>query len=368
MPRPLTKCCGEHDDPNSKTHAKDKAEKRERLKVAWEPAPAPVEKKTRLADGISAAPAKGFCFRVRGGSAVLETGAIYTRAALAMSRERARSRRIRIREGREIKDTARARHGAVSLVATTPPWAWPMLKRMRAEERDDLMLRLAESIAAEIREVSGRDLFGGGVHYDGNDPSTFFPHWHLHVPKSAPGKNGEPGPAYPKEKFLNVDDWTANACRISRKFPGLLSEGKERWMRRNLEKKGGRPIIDLRIQERIDRELETWIREKGRWQEYTRDCAAYCADKRKRDAAEAEKRITKAALSHFHTRGVWPLAYRIMTLAVWRMIPRELRAPIQMAIRATQVVRRPTPRRIGALARDVERVLEMTQPSGPKHS
>ncbi|MBE2180299.1 MAG: hypothetical protein IAE97_07490 [Chthoniobacterales bacterium] len=334
--RNLTQHAVDHDDPASKQHAKDKKEKRERGQTTWEPVPTLSAARGRIVEGITPVPAVGFCFKMRRREACRAAGDEYTSATKAMERTRRRGVRIRIREGKERRDTVRYRCGAQSLLATAPPWSWGLLKEMPASQRDHLMLCLAEKAAARIQEISGRETWGGGVHYDANSNDSFFPHLHLHIPKVS----GD-GTPYPKASFITTDDWTANTLRIEQHFPGLLSEGKVANARRNLEKKGDRPVIDLEIQRVMDRELETFFRQEGLCAKYEQAKKRYAGWKRKEEEQEPQRRLIKAGLSYHHRTGLWPLAYRAMKLTAWRLIPRELRAGIMISIRATQIVEQP---------------------------
>lgn len=338
--RPLTDHAIDHDDPNNPQHGIDKAEKRERLKTAWEPVPTIAAQRGRITEGLTDTPVQGFCFLIRaGGEARMEPGDKYTTAAKAMERRSRKATRIRKRDGKERKDTVRYRCGAQSLLATVPPWGWGTLKRIKDSERDFLMLRLAEVVAKRIETISGRQTFGGGVHYDGNDPGSFFPHIHLHIPKVS--KDGQP---HPKEKFLTCDDWTANTMRIEGAFPGLIAPGKVNRAKQNLAKKDpkgtGRLIIDIEAQTAMDEAFEKWVEDRGLGKQYRQDKETYKAWKTKEEKLEPTRRIVKANLSHYAQTGVWAMAHKAMGLAAWRMIPVDLRPAITLAIRSTQHVRK----------------------------
>jgi hypothetical protein len=207
---------------------------------------------------------------------------------------------------------------------------------------------LAEAQARKIHEVSGRPMFGGGVHLD-----TAVPHWHSHIPKTS-----EAGELYPKGKFLTGGPWLTGAVRVERKFPGLLSEWKRKRMREHLERKRRENLVDLAATEAVDAELERWIRERGLWPEYERDCAEYVRKKTRAQNEEPVKRMVQAALGFHSKTGLWPLAYQAMSLTAWRMVPPELRAAVIVSIRLVQVIRTPTPNRIIGLGKSLARLAE----------
>lgn len=338
--RPLTDHSIDHDDPACEQHGIDKEQKRERLKTAWEPVPTIAAARGRIIEGLTKTPVQGFCFRMRAGEARREDGEQYRKDAKAMERKARTAKRTRIRDGKERKDTIKYKHGAQSLLATVPPWGWGTLKRIKDSERDFLMLRLAEVCSKKIEEISGRKTFGGGIHFDANAKDSFFPHIHCHVPKVS-----EDGTPHPKEKFICCDDWTANTLRVEANFPGLLSPKKVKRAKDNLAKKDplktGRKVIDTEVQEAMDKALEHWIESRGGlWAQYQKDKATYAVWKKKEEKLEPARRVVKANLSYFAQSGVWLPSYRSMTLAMWRMIPRDHRPAITLAIRASQHVRK----------------------------
>lgn len=339
-------------------------EKRERLKTTWEPAPSPERRGFRAADGILTESGPGFCFRMKDGKAQYALGELYTRDALAMSAERRVTRRIRTRDGKQVKDTVKSKHGAVSIVATTPPWSWGLIGKLLHGDRDDLMLRLATASAEEIKRVSKRDLFGGGAHYEANADKSFFPHFHFHIPKApAPGHDG-PVEAHPKEAFINLDSWTLSAHRLEKTFPGLLSRKKVEWLHRNLQKKGRREIVDIAIQDRIDQELDAYFSQMGLSHHYSEEKRRYRSWKTKEDKTQATRKLTKSALSYFDATGVWPIARKLMSLAMWRMIPADLRGAVMLCIRAKQAVRNPARAAVGIMLRAAK--LAMQEPPIPQ--
>jgi hypothetical protein len=333
--RPLSEHAIKHDDPGNPQHEADKAEKRERMKTAWEPVQTVAAQRGRIVEGLTPAPVRGFCFLMRGGSPAEVPGDAYTKAARVMERRCRVGKRVRVRDGKERKDSVRYRCGAQSMLATVPPWGWGVLKRLKDSERNFLMLGLAGKVAQRVEEISGRKAFGGGVHFDGNAPGSFFPHLHLHIPKT--DQQGNP---HPKRLFICCDDWTANTLRIEAHFPGLLSAGKVARAKRNLEKKGTGPVIDIEAQRVMDQELERWVQARGLWAQYQKDKAAYACWKRREEKLEPTRRLMKANLSYYSQTGVWAMAHRAMTLAAWRMIPSHLRPAIALAIRTSQHVRK----------------------------
>jgi hypothetical protein len=357
MPQDLTHAVAWHDESNSALHAKHKREKAARLETHYEPVPA-IERQVGggILDGVFTSPVKGYSFRMKSGSAVRAAdGEAYTREAIAMSKARSRFTRVRIRDGKERREAGRYKHGAVSLVSTLPPWAVRTVARIGPSELECLMLYLAEAQAKEIKAVSGRDMFGGGVHLD-----TAIPHFHSHVPKSS--AQGEP---YPKSNFLTAGPWLTGAHRIEAKFPGLLTEKKRDQLTRNLARKDVAHLIDIRCAAVIDRELEKWIRERGLWAEYQADCEDYRRRKTKSQREEPLRRLMQASVGHHARNGVWPLAYNAMSMTMWRMVPRELRGPIMACIRIHQIVRRPSKAlKIGVrMLAEMNRQPEMRGPS-----
>jgi len=334
MARDLTKHIADHDNPNSRQHEIDKAQKKVRQETHYEQAPA-IEVKAGggILDGIFKSPTKGFCFRVTKGEARrAKDDAAYTKEIIKASKARCRYKRLRVRDGKTRKDYGHYQHGAVSLITTAPPWAVPTLARIGKSELEDLMLHLAGQVSREVEEASGRESGGGGVHLD-----TEVPHLHHHIFKIS--KDGE---AYPKSSFLTAGPWTCGAARINDKFPGLLSENKVKLLEANLARKRVENLIDLRCAKRVDRELEKWIKERGGlWEQYQKDCESYRKAKTRAQKEEGKKRLMQASLSHFAKTEVWPLAAHMMTAGMMRMVPKEIRPAVFLAIRAQQIIRRP---------------------------
>lgn len=343
----LTKNTAYHDNPNSKTHSKDREAKKLRDQNDWVPIAAlSKESGAKIAEGVSQAPRNGFCFWMQNGSASrAKNDAEYTRAALKRSEELRKLKYTRVRNGKERSDYLRRKHGMDSVVFTVAPWAQKTVQRIGATRRQELALFLAEKIDNEIRKVSGRQMFGGGVHED-----TAVLHWHCHVEKTTP-----------KATFKIAGPWTCGSYRISQKFPDLLTPAKQEMLQSNLEKKDFDRLVDIHVSLRIDQELEKWIKEEGLWKKYEQDCKDYLRDKRRKQEREKDAPLIKASLVHYALKGVWPLAYKVMTLMMWRMIPRELRKPIALSIRTYQVIKAPA-RNIVPLLRELHKINKPQRP------
>jgi hypothetical protein len=365
----LTDAVAGHDDETSAINKKHKKEKALRLQVAYEPVPAVYrEPGSGILDGISAPPgATGFSFRLRSGTASkAKDASIYTKEVTALARKRKKYLRIRNRNGKQTRDTGvYAKSGGVSLVITASPWHVPTMARLGQNELEDLMLRLAEVAGREIQDVSGRPLYGGGAHYQTANDKTgtpgFLPHFHFHVMKSADGDPpGTPGFPYPQGKFLSAGPWITGSSRIETRFPGLLTEKKRELLRKHLARKDQAHLIDMKVSAAIDREMENFIREKGAlWvQQAAADAKEYEKKKKRAQEKEPLQRIMQAALGHHARCGVWPLAYQAMTLSMWRMVPRELRTAVTLSIRAFQIVRNPSPRRLISMGKSLAGLAE----------
>jgi hypothetical protein len=339
----LTRDTARHDNVNSNRHARDKEQKAARDRVKFEPVAA-VEMTAagRYQDGVSAKPRTGFCFRVVGGQASVMDGRPYVRAALKRSKELARVKILRDRNGKQVTDYLNRKHGIESIVGTVPPWAAPTISKMGKSEREVFALAIAEKVH-KVAVDHGRPLYGGGWHED-----TDVQHWHFHMEKVGP-----------KAQACRAAPWSVGADRIRRKFPDLLSPEKVEMLEDNLSKKRIEDLIDLKIARIIDEETERYIKDTGRWAQYEKDCEAYAKDKAKKQKVEKQAPIVQAGLAHFALAGVWPLAYGIMTLAMWRMVPAELRKPVMISIRAFQVLRKPSA--VGAIS-----LATMALAKGPK--
>ena len=336
--RDLTTRVAEHNDPASKQHRIDKAEAADRRKTKWRPAgwdpsPAVVRKAgNRVVDGVFRSPSKGFCFLMRPAGARIVQGTDYVSAASARAKQLSRYKRIRKRDGKERTDYGRYKSGLASIITTLPPWAMRTLEKVSESKLEFLLLALAEEQAREGKRISGRSMFSGAVHQD-----TAVLHFHTDWEKVDPATKF----AHPKSNFLSAGPWLVGADRINRTFPGLLSDWEEKRLGEHLKRKDEQHLIDVQLSRRLDRVLEEWIRFEGLEREFEKEKKEYKEKKKKEQKTRSEEKWIEAALDDFAKRGVWRLAYQTMTLAAWRMIPRELRGPVILAIRATQVIRNP---------------------------
>jgi hypothetical protein len=112
-------------------------------------------------------------------------------------------------------------------------------------------------------------------------------------------------------------------------------------MESNLAKKDFEHLVDIHVSLKIDEEMEAWIKQKGLWAKYEEDCEAYLKRKTKSQKQEKDAPLVKSAIAHFALGGIWPLAYRVMTMTMWRMLPPEIRKPVMLSIRTFQIVRSP---------------------------
>lgn len=344
----LSREVAEHDDSGSNRHRIDKAAKaaRDRVKFVGVPSIEMGAVAPRGRDGVSKAPTAGFSFSItKSGDAREEKDAkAYTRRALARSRELSRVKITRERNGASVTDYMRRRHGIESVVFSTPPWFQPTIARIGASERKHLELELLTHVH-KITTDHGRPMHGGGSHWD-----TEVQHFHVHLEKIGS-----------KARALRVGNWTVGADRIQRKFPTLLTEFKRTRLAGNLSKRRVEDCLDLKVTRAIDDFLETWIKERGGLQaKYEEDCKAYEDSKAKKQRVEHTQPLVQSALAHYALAGVWPLAYGIMTLSMWRLVPSELRKPVMLSIRAFQLIRRPT--LTGAVS------LAAAALMGPKHN
>ena len=334
----LTYSVAVHDDPTSVAHARDKTSKKERAGMTYKQTPALESVPgSRIVPGTFPSPVSGFSFEMKCKVAIrAKDGKSYTRAVLARSKMLSVYKYQRIRNERTWSETRRKKAGIDSLIWTLPPWSVGIISRIGPSEREHLMLFLAEHAAAVIQRVSGRPSFGGGVHLD-----TAVPHVHQHVEAVEQGTNGEPGQAYPKCRFLTTGKWTTGAYLINEKFPGLLSKDKLDMLNANIGRKDVPHLVDLQVAVEVSRQLETWVKDKGFLQQYNRDCEEYRRRKSRAQENERDEPLIRSALESFHETGIWPIFYRLMRLALWRMIPKALRKPIIASIRMYQIISDP---------------------------
>jgi len=333
MAQDLSREAAEHDNVFDPRHDRDKAAKKRRLETSYEAVPA-VETVagSRVIDGIFRSPIKGFSFVFLGGEARKAVDpAAYTRSAIEMSKQRAKFKRVRLRDGKEVKDTGRYKHGAVTLMTTLPPWSVRAVERLGPSELEHLMLHLASKQAEAIETASGRPAFGGACHFD-----TAVPHFATHLPKSSPD-----GVVYPKADFRTTNSWNVGTRRIEKKFPGLMTPRKLELLKGNMEAYGDKLPIEMLASDVIDNELEKWIKSRGFELQYEADCKAYFKAKKKAQNEEPLKPLMQAALGHFHRHLIFPIAYSAMSFAMWRMIPRAIRPGVMLSMRAKQVIRSP---------------------------
>lgn len=330
--RDLTPGVAKHDDATSEKHQRDKREKKARDRIEYKATPALArEAGSRLVEPCFNSPIKGYSFKILQGRAGIVDGEKYTEEIIKISQDLARCKRVRIRDGKERVDYVKFKAGVSSLVTTVAPWGVKTLERLDSDARQQLLLHLVEVQAATIKRISDRPVYGGGIHLD-----TALPHFHLHVQKTDWDNT-----IYPKSRFLTAGPWAVGAQRISHKFPNLLTEQKKRMLESNLERKDTTYLVDLHVALELDEAMEMWIRAKGLWKNYQADCEEYQKRKAKVQRDEKYQALMSAALERFVIDGIWPIAYKAMTLAMYRMIPKELRGAIMLAIRTTQIIKRP---------------------------
>ena len=344
MAHDLTPATAWHDDANSEKHERDRKSKSIMVKKHWEATPSTefVAGAHVVDKGVFQSPIKGFSVRLIGGTAVRQAdSAQYTRDVIKMSNSRRKYKRVRMRPDKHgviksVTDSHTFAYGAFSLITTLPPWAVGTIARMRPVELEDLLLRLTEVQAQCIKEISGIDQWGAGIHLD---TPAIGPHWHNHLPKS-----DSAGIACPVSDRRTAGPWMTYTSRIDRKFPGLLDPNKRARMQEHFARKddaAGKSVayLDVEICKRMDRELDRWIASQSILvrQAYEADCLAYSKRKTRLQKEEAWKKTMQSSLSHFSRTRVWNLAYRAMTLTAWRMIPPELRLAVRMSIKATQI-------------------------------
>ncbi len=368
MIRELSREAAEHDNASAKPkrgkesrHQRDKREKKERVATEYRATVALArEAGSRIVDGIfdEKGEEHSFCFRFYGGRICREKDAAkYTRAAIKMSAERAvyqRTKEVTDKDGKTIlrpNGHGRYAHGAVSMISSVAPWQVATIKRLPQDERDLLLLQLAEVEAKTIKDVSGREVFGGSAHYD-----TAVPHRHIHVPKT-----DKDGNIYPKADFLTAGGATVGWDRIIRQFgedSGLVSEQNLERYRSNLAKKydNGRKLIDVECARACDDFfVNVWLQKNPEYRKsFQKDCLGYSGRKIAELKAGKHRPLMSAAVDEFVTVGIWPLAYQAMNFAMWRLIPRDIRPVVVIAIRTTQAVRRPL-----RLVKQAVRVVDM---------
>lgn len=360
--RDLTPRVAEHNDPSSTQHGIDKSEAARRRQTKWKPAgwdpsPAVVRRAgNRVVEGVFKSPTKGFCFLMHPAGPRIVPGPDYVSAASSRSKALRRYKRERVRDGHKRMDTGRYKSGLASIITTLPPWSMRTLEKVSESKLEFLLLALAEEQAKLGKEISGRSMFSGAVHQD-----TAVLHFHTDWEKVDPVTKF----AHPKSNFLSAGPWLVGADRINRTFPGLLSPWEEKRLGEHLKRKDEQHLIDVQLSRRMDQVLEEWIRFEGLEREFEKEKREYREKKKKEQKARTEEKWIEAALDDFVKNGIWRLAYQTMTLAAWRMVPPELRRPIQLIIRATQVIRRPNPANMIGLGVSLVKLsqMDMAQPA-----
>jgi len=348
--RNLTREAFEHDDPSSRRHYKDKREKAERDDVAFVHVPSPLRAGGQELTGVDFdADSAGFMFsfgdKAENRSAAsgalplppagkVDAGSYRTRI-LGEEKARRRFRRtITKKTGEEVETWGSHKCGAVSLVVTVPPWSMSVINSLEDDERDALLLRVADAAAKRMHEVSDRVPFGGGCHLD-----TDIAHYHFQVPKTSPA-----GENWKKSKFKTGGPWLVGADRVERQFAGLLSKKQKELLESHKKRKG--QMVDLEIASAVDSHLENEFREMGLEKDYEESCREYVRRKKRAQETERHRLLLKESLRFFAVEGVWPVATAAMSLCMWRMIPREHRPLVMTSIRLTQMIAAPIARTV----------------------
>ena len=152
------------------------------------------------------------------------------------------------------------------------------------------------------------------------------------------------------------------------KFPGLLSKQQQDLLKDHTARKG--TLVDLEMASAVDEFLESSFQQMGLQQEYELSCGEYVARKKKAQSTERDRLMLAEALKFFRFQGIWPLATSVMKLAIWRMLPKEIRPIVMQSIRLTQMIAAPIERTIvKTAAKEVmKRLSELREPvmAGPK--
>lgn len=346
---PLTRSNLLHDDPNSKTHYRDKKKKWERDKVQFVPIEAPITGSGKDLTGVDFDPdSNGFMLRFGNpeqnkdsalGKRPLPTAEkvdedTYRKWVLKEERERRRFRRSITRNGKEIETWGSHKNGGVSLVVTVPPWTMKVLDMLEDDVRDKLLLETASVAGKRLQEVSGRTAWGAGCHLD-----TDIAHFHFQIPKVSPS-----GENWNKSRFRTGGPWLTGANRIEGKFPSLLAPKQRELLESHKARKG--VLVDLEMSSAVDEFLEIKFQEMGFQREYQRSCLEYTARKKKAKHTEQERLLLREALKFFRMNGIWALASSAMSLAMWRLLPKELRVVVMASMRLTQIIECPSPRHL----------------------
>lgn len=352
MTRELSREAAEHDNACAKAkrigaetrHQKDKRQKAERSATEYRQTVALARGAgSKIVDGIfeERGEAVSYCYEAteKHGLVRSKDPADYIRRAIRMSESRRAFQRYK--ENGKPNGHGHYKHGAVSLITSVAPWQVSILKGLPQDERDLLMLDLARIEAKTIKEISGRDVFGGAVHYD-----TAVPHRHVHIPKT-----DEAGNLHPKAGFLTVGGATVGWDRIARTFgedSGLIEPDSLDHYHTNFAKKYApadgappRKLIDIECARACDQAFLDFVKRNDLIKEYDAAKKAYISKKIKALKAERYRPIMRAALDEFARSREWFLARQQMKMSMWRLLPKEWRLPIQLTIRCTQLVRNP---------------------------
>jgi hypothetical protein len=328
--RDVTPHTARHDDVNSAQHEIDKAEKAIRSMTEYKAVPAlAAEAGAKIIDGFKGY-SKGWSWKLVDGKPVVVDNKEYTKTLIKLARERSQYKRVRIRGDKQSIESGAYKSGAVSLVTTVAPWAVSCISKLPENKQNELFLKLAQVRAKTVERVSGRTVYGGGLHLD-----TAVPHFHDHIFKTT-----EDGKIHPKSKFKTAGPWLVGAHRINQKFPNLLSKQKKEMLTKALARKDMDHLIDIKVSADIDKAVEDFFIDEGIYIKYEDSCREYTKRKRKSQEEEQYKPLMKASLESFNETGIWPIFYKFMKLCMWRMIPKSLRKPIQMSIRLFQLIKK----------------------------
>ena len=362
-----------HDDPNSSRHFRDKLQKSQRDSLQFVPVESPIKPSGQDLTGIDF-DAESAGFMLRFGSPKMNSSAAqgnvplppaeqvdpaeYRKWILQEERQRRRFKRTITRNGKTIETWGKHQSGGVSLVVTVPPWTMNVINLLEDDVRDNLLLQTAHVAAERLQEISGRTAWGAGCHTD-----TDVAHFHLQIPKTSPT-----GDNWPKSKFRTGGPWLTGANRVEMKFPGLLSKQQQDLLKDHTARKG--TLVDLEMASAVDEFLESSFQQMGLQQEYELSCGEYVARKKKAQSTERDRLMLAEALKFFRFQGIWPLATSVMKLAIWRMLPKEIRPIVMQSIRLTQMIAAPIERTIvKTAAKEVmKRLSELREPvmAGPK--
>jgi len=356
--RDLYRETAEHDNAGAKIkrkgavetrHQKDKREKKERAATEYRQTVALTrEVGSRILDGVfdDQGEEHSFCAEHVEGIGIVRSKDPndYIRRAIRMSEERRAFQRYK--PNGKANGHGFYKHGAISMVTTVAPWQVPIFKLLPQSERDLLMLELARVEAKVIKEQTGRQVYGLGLHYD-----AACPHRHLHIPKTDENGNIHPSKGDSPFVFLTVGPATVGWDRIARAFgedSGLIEPDSLDHYHTNLAKKyspedGSEPrkLIDIECARACDQAFFEFVTRNHLVQEYDKAKKAYSAKKLRALKTDRYRPLMKASLDEFVRSREWFLAREQMKMAMWRLLPKEWRLPIQLTIRCTQLIRNP---------------------------